>query len=147
MIHSKVCFKCNVRKPLEDFYKHSEMADGHINKCKKCTLNDVHKHRQENIEKIREYDRVRGKLPKRVKLSLETTRERRKKDSRYTKCHNAVARALRKGILIMKNCEKCGSEKSIAHHESYDRPLDVVWYCQPCHKERHKQMKKEGVNP
>jgi hypothetical protein len=28
----------------------------------------------------------------------------------------------------------------LAHHEDYDRPLDVMWLCQPCHKQRHKEL-------
>lgn len=27
----KKCFKCNKTKELSDFYKHKEMADGHVN--------------------------------------------------------------------------------------------------------------------
>lgn len=37
----KKCFKCGAEKPLSDYYKHAQMKDGHLNKCKSCTRNDV----------------------------------------------------------------------------------------------------------
>lgn len=38
----KVCFKCGRLLPLDSFYKHSQMGDGHLNKCKDCTKKDAH---------------------------------------------------------------------------------------------------------
>jgi ribosomal protein S27AE len=139
----KECFKCKTIKPLGEFYKHTAMADGHLNKCKSCTRSDSLKHRSENLEKIREYDRQRGKNPERVAATVEITRAWRAEDKRRSVAHIAVAKAIRNGDLLKQSCVRCNNEKSVAHHEDYDKPLDVMWLCQPCHKQRHKELKEE----
>jgi len=143
MIRSKECFKCKTIKPLSEFYKHSAMGDGHLNKCKECTKNDATTHRNKNLEKIRAYDKARSKEPHRAKLALEVNRAWRAEDTRRAKAHDAVTRAVRKGLLVRCPCIRCGEQKSLAHHEDYDKPLEVMWLCQPCHKQRHKEMKLE----
>ena len=136
----KECFKCKTVKPLSDFYKHSRMADGHVNKCKECNKNDVTEHRNKNLEKIREYDRARGKESKRIKATTEITRAWRAEDSRRLVAHSQVAKAIRNGTLVRQPCVRCAEAKSIAHHEDYDHPLVVMWLCQACHKQRHKEL-------
>jgi ribosomal protein S27AE len=140
---SKECFKCKTIKPLEDFYKHSQMADGHVNKCKECNKNDVTSHRNKNLEKVREYDRARGKIPERIKAQVEINKAWRAEDSRRVVAHSAVSKAIREGRLDRNPCVRCGEAKSVAHHEDYDKPLEVMWLCQPCHKQRHKELKAE----
>lgn len=136
----KACFKCKVIKPLSEFYKHSQMADGHLNKCKDCAKNDVRTHRAQNLDKVRQYDRERGKRPERIKAGVEITRIWRAEDKRRQKAHNMVRNAVKTGKLVRQPCCRCGNPKTVAHHEDYDKPLDVMWLCQPCHKQRHKEI-------
>lgn len=139
MIRSKTCFKCKSVKPLDEFYKHGQMADGHLNKCKECTKNDVHQHRKENIEKVRAYDRKRSKNKDRMAASYQVTKAWREADRRRSAAHNAVARAIKSGQLERLPCEQCGEPKSVGHHDDYDKPLQVRWLCQPCHVRLHKE--------
>jgi hypothetical protein len=140
MISSKECFKCKTVKPLEDFYKHQMMADGHLNKCKDCTKSDSTENRNKNIERIREYDRERAKNPERKAYNLSIMQAWRREDPRRQRAHSLVSRAIKKALLVRAPCCRCGSERSLAHHEDYDKPLDVIWLCQPCHKQRHKEI-------
>lgn len=139
----KECFKCKLTKPLSEFYKHSQMKDGHLNKCIECNKKDANKHRFDNLEKVREYDRERGKNPDRIANNVEITRAWRHEDIRRSQAHSKVSYAIRKGTLLKMPCVRCGNQKSLAHHEDYDKPLDVMWLCQPCHKQRHKELKEE----
>ncbi len=136
----KACFKCKVIKPLSEFYKHSQMADGHLNKCKDCAKNDVRTHRAQNLDKVRQYDRERGKRPERIKAGVEITRIWRAEDKRRQKAHNMVRNAVKTGKLVRQPCCRCGNPKTVAHHEDYDKPLDVMWLCQVCHTKRHKEI-------
>ena len=41
LLNMKKCFKCGIIKELSDYYKHPQMLDGHLNKCKDCTKRDT----------------------------------------------------------------------------------------------------------
>ena len=44
--------------------------------------------------------------------------------------------AVKTGKLVRKPCF-CGEEKVFAHHEDYQKPLDVIWLCRKHHVEKH----------
>lgn len=131
----KVCFKCENLKPLGDFYKHPQMADGHFNKCKECNKKDVTENRNAKIIYYREYYKERGSR----QSALEVREYRNKNPEKYF-AHKVVRLGVKSGILIRKNCEQCGSSsKTHAHHDNYAKPLDVRWLCPACHKKWHKE--------
>lgn len=57
----KECFKCNKKLNIENFYKHSQMPDGHVNKCKECNKKDIRENYKKNIEKKQEHDQYRNR--------------------------------------------------------------------------------------
>ena len=163
----KQCRTCGEIKPLSEFYKHKEMADGTLNHCKCCVKTRVSQHREDNIEKVREYDRNRSNREERVKYNcekakrlrvegnenfLEKERERtrnyRKSNPDKYKATGSVNNAIRDGKLIRpNNCSCCGKEcKPQGHHWSYEEEnwLDVVWLCTQCHSSEHKRLRSLG---
>jgi len=67
---------------------------------------------------------------------LYNKRHREKTKSRK-KAHKKVENAIKFGTLKRQPCEECGNEDSHAHHDDYDKPLDVRWLCAQHHKEVH----------
>lgn len=51
--------------------------------------------------------------------------------------------AIRKGLLTRpKKCESCGTSPRTgiqAHHDDYNKPLEVRWFCIKCHKKWHRE--------
>lgn len=65
-------------------------------------------------------------------------REDRKKEitKLKDKARNKVKNALRSGRLIKKPCQVCQTTKKVeAHHEDYDRPLEIIWLCRLHHSQ------------
>ena len=133
----KTCFKCGVEKTTDDFYRHPQMADGYIGKCKECTRSDVRQHRQVNADMVRAYDRARANWPERKATRAAMGAKWRLVHMERKQAHGKVARAVKSGAIEKWPCWVCGSEQSEAHHPDYSAPLDVVWLCTAHHRQAH----------
>lgn len=133
----KRCFKCMADKPIDQFYRHKMMADGHLSKCKECTKNDVRQNRFDNIERAREYDRTRSTLPHRKALAKSVAERWKSRHPDRRVAEHAACNAVRDGRLSVDTtaCQGCGRRnvRVEKHHPDYRYPLVVVALCKPCH--------------
>lgn len=136
-VAAKQCFKCQRIKPIDDFYRHPQMADGRLGKCKECNKVDVQQNYAARREQYSEYERVRNCTPKRRAKRQDYQRKMRAAYPEKNAARQAVSRAVRSGKLVRPDfCGQCGNVgKAQAHHTDYRRPLDVLWLCFTCHRE------------
>lgn len=146
----KRCTRCGEEKDFTHFQIRRASKDGFTASCKSC---------------LREYDKRRANNPKRVKARkdyakteagkeaarrasrnynknhplrrYESCKKYKEKNKKKSQCHGIVAYAVRCGNLKREPCEVCGCAKSHAHHDDYDKPLDVRWLCDTHHNEWH----------
>lgn len=129
----KKCFKCGEVKPLSAFYKHAQMTDSHVNKCKECNKKDVRDNRIKKIDYYREYDRERGN-----RNGYEYCKNYRERFPKKYRAHQMVGYAIKAGNLVAEPCEQCSRVNNThAHHDDYSRPFNIRWLCPPCHKRWH----------
>lgn len=150
---TKRCITCSCEKPLEGFYVHPQMADGHLNKCIEC-VKAYQRERQKSSPVVRQYERARANQPHRVEARKAYSQSEAGKQARlralrkFRECHpdkndarHQVAYALQTGRLRRQPCEVCGCAKTEAHHDDYSKPLDVRWLCRPHHFEHHRNAR------
>ncbi len=110
--------------------------------CKKINGNEYYHCRRCNTERMRKYVSTKNgkaKLYAAIYKSIEKHPERQ--DARIKL--NVELKAGR--IIKPLCCSKCLLDKKLeAHHEDYTKPLDVIWFCRPCHSNHHKTL--ETVN-
>src|SRR5205814_1321030 len=105
---------------LGAFYAHPRMADGLLNFCKTCVRNRVGTHRKMNLDRIRAYDRQRGKTEHRKETNRRVN-QRRVSDGRHAemirkwrlrypdkyRAHRILNNAIRDGLVVRGCCEVC----------------------------------------
>ena len=124
----KLCPDCGKNKPPSYFCIARKRPDGLAWSCKKCF--SVY---------IKKYNLKARKTESYKKYKREFAFKYRKKNRHKARAHEAVSRAVRSGKLTRpKTCTLCPADTKIyAHHNSYDKPLEVQWVCINCHERIH----------
>ena len=132
----KECFKCKIVKPLTDFYKHPQMADGYLNKCKECNKKDVKGNYLDNIKKdgFIEKERKRGR-DKYNRLYVGTGKADAEANKRWSNRFPEKKRS----VSMAKSLKKPFADAE-RHHWSYNDEhfKDVIWLTKKTHKKAHR---------
>jgi predicted DNA-binding protein YlxM (UPF0122 family) len=93
---------------------------------------------------------------RRRKVRMRSSKRKGKRNHFYRgtrasdRSQNLLEKALQRGLIQKKQtCEQCGKAPKFkdgrsgvqAHHDDYNKPLDVRWLCQKCHHLWHRQHK------
>lgn len=133
----KICFKCRKVLPLTEFYKHSQMSDGHLNKCKECTKNDVKGNylSNKNNNGFLEKERKRGRIKYHQLYSSNTKKSNKDSIKNYRDKYPEKYQVYKMSINL-KNTDKA-LEK---HHWSYnvEHAKNVIWLTKKDHSKAHR---------
>lgn len=132
---AKTCLKCELSKPLDDFYVSAPRGvERRWPYCKPCEVARLADRREKGLH-----------LPK---LRRHVAKHREKYPEQ-AEANRIFSQAIRNKRIIRPNaCELCGTSpppnrlgrSSIqGHHDDYSKPLEVRWFCQPCHIEHHRK--------
>ena len=133
----KKCRKCEVEKPLSDFAVSRSKTNGERRwpYCKPCEIKRLADRREKGLH----LDKTRRHVAK-----------HREKYPEQAAVNRIFGAALRHGRIVRPDtCEMCGQKpapnrlgrSSIqGHHDDYSKPLEVRWFCQPCHIKHHKNL-------
>lgn len=67
----------------------------------------------------------------------------RRADPERERFRSAFARAVRRGDLVRpESCSRCHEKRDPihGHHPDYTKPLEVIWLCETCHFDEHRQI-------
>jgi hypothetical protein len=140
---SRQCAECGKMKPESEFYVYTTGLL--YRKCKKCHSALSLKARWKRIEYYREYDRERAHDPERRAAAVSRIAEYQNTHKDRHKAVQKLNRAVKKGIVIKwPACAVpgCHCKRVVGHHPDYSSPLEVVWMCEPHHRQLHAMAKK-----
>ena len=114
------------------YLDHSDYEQIKTLRSQGLTLRAIGEYYGVSRQAIHEFIKRRTRLEQQEYSSREKT-----KSHRDVAVYRLVAQAIKKGILNIAPCEKCGKTDAEAHHDDYNKPLEVRWLCRKHHREWH----------
>jgi len=140
-MNEKICGRCKKTLPLDSFNNDNSRKGGLCGTCRFC----LKKTRDENKEAFSGYFKKYYQENKEKKSGYDKNRYKTHKKEAAAK--DKVKYNISKGVIVRPDrCEECNREcKPDAHHEDYNKPLDVVWLCRSCHVTKHRDKEKDNA--
>lgn len=91
-------------------------------------------------------DRYRKYYEANKRAFIERAKKSNAKHPNERKAQAKLNHAKANGKVIQQACEVCGKLKAEAHHDDYNKPLDVRWLCRQCHAEWHSKHEPKRVS-
>ena len=133
----KICTICQEKKRNIDFSPNKSTSDKLQSNCKKChNIISIKwgKTKRGRMLKKETAKRWRKRNPKKVKKFYDKYKDKyRKRISANSKIYYAV----KSGKLARLNCEVCKNPQVKAHHDDYNKPLQIRWLRAIHHKKWH----------
>lgn len=128
----KTCRTCKEAKDESGFYPNDGM-------CKPCRCAKVRANRNLRIGYYQNWDRERSRTPERKQTAAEYQRVRRARFPEKNLARQRLMFAIKsKKVVRPDRCPECKAVGPVqAHHTDYSKPLDVVWVCFKCHREKY----------
>ena len=129
----KKCIKCNIEKVVLEYYKHKQMNDGYLNKCKECCKIESNK-RYTELYQNNEF----------VEKERQRQREKYKRLGYYLKYNQSFELKPWKNSIIYKGLHKkmkCEKGYELHHWNYNDKYLeDVIVLPISLHRKLHRKL-------
>lgn len=115
----KACCRCKIEKLESDYYRQKDTKDNLGAWCRLCM-----KQYSSSIVKT-----SKSKARRRILRFL---------NKKKVEARNVLLREIKKGTIIKSHiCTVCKSKPTECHHPDYEKPLEFIEMCRPCHLRFH----------
>lgn len=135
----KTCTKCRELKAIEEYWRIKKGSPLRMPVCKVCSKKAKSEYRASEHGKAVIREQFKRRYNKHTKEYIHKAMDRYLKKPEVVRAEAKARYALKKGLIEKKVCETCSGIKVEMHHDNYEKPLEVRWFCRSCHMKEHRK--------